>query len=83
MKNEHTELLSQMIASYKEKAKMLLQSDADYTEVCYLSKKNKEYGKYDGNYINRSITAITLSPKNFNRKSNDCSSDAVCAMPLG
>lgn len=50
MKNEHIELLSLMIASYKEKAKMLLQSDADYSEVCYMPKVDKEYGTHDGNY---------------------------------
>lgn len=63
MKNEHIELLSLMVASYKEKANMLLRSDADYAEVCYIPKQDKEYGTYDGNYTNRYriLTGIQFS----------------------
>ena len=53
MKNEHTEILNEMIEHYKENAKNLLKPDADFSEVCYLAKTDKEYGTYDGNYINR------------------------------
>ena len=53
MKNEHIEMINEMIVPYKENAKNLLNPDADFSEVCYRAKTDKKYGTYDGNHINR------------------------------
>ena len=53
MVNKHTKIVSEMIATYKVNAKKLLEANADFSEVCYLSTEDEKLGTYDSNQTNR------------------------------